>query len=91
MRTRNRHWHALTVRSREPSAHKVAIQRARRHRRGREWPVVTLAPEKPLFLNPPRKRFVVTLCGKSLAISTNASIQNDSGLAQGLPAVLRQV
>jgi len=38
--------------------------------------VVTLAPEKLLFLNAPRKRFVVTLTDKSLEISTNASIQN---------------
>src|SRR5262249_7945637 len=38
--------------------------RARRHRRRRAWPVVTLALEKPLFRNVPRKRPVVTLLGE---------------------------
>ena len=46
---------------------------------GSRRPVVSLAPEKHLFLNVPRKRSVVSLCGKSFAISTNGPIRSESG------------
>jgi hypothetical protein len=45
---------------------RLPSEQARRHRRRRAWPVVTLALEKPLFRNVPRKRPVVTLLGKKL-------------------------
>src|SRR5262245_34833141 len=48
---------------------------------GRGAAMVTVALEKHLFLNVPRKRLVVTLCGKSLAISTKRSIRSESRAA----------
>ena len=41
-------------------------EQARRHRRGRAWPVVSLALEKRLFLNVRRKRLLVSPFGKKL-------------------------
>src|SRR5262249_17175223 len=40
--------------------------------------VGTLAPEKLLFLNVPRRRHVGTLAAKSFAISTNGSNRSES-------------
>jgi hypothetical protein len=50
--------------------HGVARQRspseqARRHRRGRAWPVGSLAPKKLLFLNVRRKRLLGSPFGKN--------------------------
>ena len=60
MRTRNRHWHALTVRSREPSAHKVAISK-----RGGVGEIVgTLALKKRLVLNASCRCLLGTLLGE---------------------------
>jgi hypothetical protein len=39
-------------------------EQARRHQRGRAWPVVSLAQEKRLFLNVRRKRLLVSPFGK---------------------------
>jgi hypothetical protein len=41
-------------------------EQARRHRRGRGWPVVSLALEKRLFLNVRWEHLLVSLSGKKL-------------------------
>src|SRR6516162_9077359 len=43
-----------------------AGEQARRHRRERAWPVVSLALEKRLFLSVRRKRLLVSPFGKKL-------------------------
>src|SRR5262249_37103483 len=53
-------------------------EQARRHRRGRAWPVVPLALEKGLFLNVRRKCLLVPLAAKSFAISTNGLVRSES-------------
>jgi hypothetical protein len=61
-------WHpkAEALAARDASGGDPPGEQARRHRRRRAWPVVSLALEKRLFLNVRRKRLLVSPFGKKL-------------------------